>query len=177
MVVEVSASELFSWLVVVLALVCFPLLMTDREGDRRWPGPRVLAALERLAERLHPEPEPDPMVEALRAQLRREKLVADVQRLRRLVAHDTAMSATRQLGNRIAYASLVAELEALRDAPSPFAALGVGLPVAASAVRGSRWTDELVLSTPSRGRGWGDDGQRPPAVEVLELGPRRRTAH
>lgn len=174
---EPSVSELFSWLVVVVALVSLPLLLTDRERAARRLGPRVLAGLERLVEHLHPEDEPDPLVEALRAHLRREKLVADVQRLRRLVAHDTAMSATRQLGNRIAYASLVAELEALREAPSPFAAVAVGMPVAASAVTGSRWTDELLLSAPSRTRTWGDDGQRPPAVEVLELGPRRRTAH
>ena len=173
---ELSVSELLAWLVVVLALVGLPLVMTDPEETRRRLGPRVLARLERLATQLRPEDEPDPLVEALRAQLRREKLIADVQRLRRLVAHDEAMSATRQLGNRIAYASLVAELESLRDATTPFAAVA-GLPVAASAAPGSSWTDELVLSAPARGRTWSDDGQRPPAVEVLELGPRRRTAH
>jgi hypothetical protein len=121
------------------------------------------------------------MVEALRAQLRREKLIADVQRLRRLVATDMAMSATRQLGNRIAYASLVAELEAMRDAPAPYAAspytaAAVGLAAAAS-VPASRWQDDLVLTAPAPRLLGRDDGQRAPAVEVLDLGPRRRTAH
>ena len=173
---ELSVFDLLALLVVVLALVGLHLVLTDREAIRRRLGRRLVARLERLAEQLHPEEEPDPLVEALRAQLRREKLVADVQRLRRLVAHDAGMSATRQLGNRIAYASLVAELEALREAPSPFAAVS-GLPVAASVPAGSRWTDELVLSAPLAHRSRFDDGQRAPAVEVLELGPRRRPAH
>ena len=85
-----------------------------------------------------------------------------------------AMSATRQLGNRIAYASLVAELESLREAPTGFDLGPVGLPSAAS-VPVSRWEDDLVVSAPA---GWAsrDDGQRAPAVEVLELGsPRRGT--
>ena len=174
MAVEISVSELVAWLVVVLALVGLPLVMTDPEETRRRLGPRLVARLDRLAEQLHPEDEPDPLVEALRAQQRREKLVADVQRLRRLVAHDMAMSATRQLGNRIAYASLVSELEALREAPSPFAAFGVGLPLAAAAPA-ARWVDDLALSAPQPRRSWVDDGQRAPAVEVLELGTRRRS--
>ncbi|SDR85952.1 hypothetical protein SAMN04488543_0635 [Friedmanniella luteola] len=173
---ELSVSELLAWCVVVVALVGLPLLMTDPEATRRRLGPRVMGLLERLAAQLTPEDEPDPMVEALRAHARREKLVADVQRLRRLVATDMAMSATRQLGNRIAYASLVRELEALRDAPTPFAFAAVGLPVAAT-VPTSRWEDDLALSPPAPRLLGRDTGQRPPAVEVLELGTRRRAAH
>ncbi|GAA1427217.1 hypothetical protein GCM10009616_03730 [Microlunatus lacustris] len=170
---ELDPSQLFSWLMVVVALVALPLLSVAAEAARRRLGPPVLRLGERVAAALEPEDELDPFLEAVRAQARQQKLVADVQRLRRLVATDMAMSATRQLGNRIAYASLVAELEALREAPAGYDLGPVGLPSAAS-VPVSRWEDDLVLSAsvPVRSR---DDGQRRPAVEVLELGsPRRR---
>lgn len=171
---ELTALELVAFfLVSVAGLIGLRVLLADREGDRRRLSPRTQALLERLVARLTPPDEPDPLVEALRAHARREKLVADVQRLRRLVATDMAMSAVRQLGNRMAYASLVSELEALRDAPATFAPPTVGLPAAAS-VPSSRWDADLVLTAPApRGPSW-DTGQRPPAVEVLELGPRRR---
>ena len=173
---EPDLSQLFSWLVVALTLVAVPLLTLAPEATRRRLGPHVSRLVERAVAAMEPEDELDPFLEAVRAQLRREKLVADVQRLRRLVANDMAMSAVRQLGNRIAYASLVAELEALREAPTGYAFAGpAGLPSAA-AVPVSRWEDDLVLSAPMPVRGR-DDGQRLPAVEVLELGsrsPRRR---
>jgi hypothetical protein len=171
--VELDVAQLLAWCIVVVALVAIPLLLSDTEATRRRLGPRVMARLERLAAQLTPDDEPDPMVEALRAHARREKLVADVQRLRRLVATDMAMSATRQLGNRIAYASLVQELEALRDAPSPFAFAAIGLPVAAT-VPTSRWEDDLALAASVPRLLGRDTGQRPPAVEVLQLGTRRR---
>lgn len=170
---EPDLSQLFSWLVVALTLVAVPLLGLAPEATRRRLGPHVSRLVERLVAAMEPVEELDPFLEAVRAQLRREKLVADVQRLRRLVANDMAMSAVRQLGNRIAYASLVAELEALRDTPADHAFAGpAGLPSAAS-VPVSRWVDELVLSAPVPLRGRGD-GQRAPAVEVLELGGPRR---
>jgi hypothetical protein len=178
---ELDVSEVVSWLVVAAVLALIPLLPVAGEAVRRRLSPHVVRLFERAVAALQPEDEPDPFLEAVRAQMRREKLVADVTRLRRLLAEDMAMSATRQLGNRIAYASLVAELEALRDVstgrgdiPTGWGAVAVGLPSAAS-VPGSRWVDELVLSTPVAFRSR-DDGQRPPAVEVLELGARRRTA-
>ncbi len=175
---EVVPSDLLAWLVVVAALIGVPVLLireSEDESEGRF-GPWLLAGLERLGGRLNPEEAPDPLVEAFRAQARREKLVADVQRLRRLVATDMAMSATRQLGNRIAYASLVSELEALREVPEPFPSAMGGLAAAAS-VPAARWADDLVLS-PSSSRLFGrDDGQRAPAVEVLELGSGRRMAH
>jgi hypothetical protein len=170
---EPDLSQLFSWLVVALTLVAVPLLSLAPEATRRRLGPHVSRWVERVVAAMEPQEELDPFLEAVRAQLRRQKLVADVQRLRRLVATDMAMSAVRQLGNRIAYASLVAELEALRDAPTEYAFSGpTELPSAAS-VPVSRWADELVLSAPMPVRGRAD-GQRAPAVEVLELGAPRR---
>ncbi len=174
---EVVASDLLAWVVVVAALIGIPLLMreSEEESEGRF-ATWALAALQRLGERLTPEDPPDPLVEAFRAQARREKLVADVQRLRRLVATDMAMSATRQLANRIAYASLVSELEALREVPEPFPSAMGGLATAAS-VPAARWADDLVLTAPSPRLFGRDDGQRAPAVEVLELGSGRRMAH
>ena len=172
---ELDVAGLVIWLVVAVALIAVPLIAANPEETQRRLGPRVMGLLERAAARLRPEDEPDPLAEALRAQLRREKLVADVQRLRRLVANDMHMSATRQLGNRIAYASLVAELEALREAPPTYAWTDAGL-AAAAAVPVPQWQDDLVLSAPTP-RLPRDSGQRAPAVEVLELGPRRRAAH
>ena len=172
---ELDVVGLVTWLVVAAALITIPLVAANPEETQRRLGPRVMGLLERAAARLRPEDEPDPLAEALRAQLRREKLVADVQRLRRLVANDMHMSATRQLGNRIAYASLVAELEALREAPPTYAWTDAGLTAAAS-VPVPQWQDDLVLSAPTP-RLPRDSGQRAPAVEVLELGPRRRAAH
>jgi hypothetical protein len=49
------------------------------------------------------------------ALIRRDRLLADVQRLQRIVATDMGMSAVRQLGNRIAYNQLLLEL---RDTPT-----------------------------------------------------------
>ena len=170
----VDPSELFSWLVVALFLVAISLAPAAVEASRRRLGPPLGRWFERVVASLEPEDEPDPFLEAVRAQMRRERLVADVERLRRLLTRDMAMSATRQLGNRIAYASLVAELESLRGAPTGFDLGPVGLPSAAS-VPVSRWEDDLVVSAPA---GWAsrDDGQRAPAVEVLELGSPRRGA-
>lgn len=173
---EVDLVQLLGWLVVVVALVLFALVSVDFEGTKRRLGPRITGLIERAIERCRPVDEPDPLAEALRAQIRHEKLVADVQRLRRLLATDMGKSAVRQIGNRIAYASLVLELEQSRPVAQPsyaFAAAVTGgrdvsLPV-------DRWQDDLALpaSTPRvRER----DGQRAPAVEVLELGPRRRFA-
>lgn len=165
---EIDPLGLVAWTVVVLALLSVPVL-TSHEGARRWLAARLVA----MAEHLRPVEEPDPLVEALRAQLRRERLVADVQRLRRLLARDEHMSAVRQIGNRMAYASLLLELEQIRTTPSPaYTVSGLGA-VAMAPV--DRWQDDEIPAplTPRYGV---LASERPPSVEVLELGPRRRTA-
>jgi hypothetical protein len=172
---DIDVAQLVGWLVVALAIILFARISVDLEGTKRRLGPRVMGLIERGVERCRPVEEPDPLAEALRAQIRYEKLLADVQRLRRLVATDMAMSATRQIGNRIAYASLLQELETSRPVSPPayaFAAVTGGRDVS---VPVDRWQDDLALpaSTP-RFRELG--GQRAPTVEVLELGPRRRLA-
>lgn len=170
---DLDVVELVAWLFVVVTLAAVPLVALNAEGAQRRLGPRTMALLMRAAEHFRPVDEPDPLAEALRAQIRREKLLADVQRLRRILATDEHMSAVRQIGNRMAYGQLLQELEAYRNVPQPgyaFAALSMPASVPAE-----HWADDLVLASPPPR--FGElDGQRPPAVEVLELGPRRRAA-
>jgi hypothetical protein len=91
--------------------------------------------------------------------IRRERLLADVQRLRRIVATDMTMSAVRQLGNRIAYNQLLLEL---RDTPD--------LPVPAPRVANVDWWDADPQPAPpqlgSSGGPWRPFGK----VETLEIG-------
>ncbi len=55
--------------------------------------------------------EVDPEVEELMIIRRRQQLETHIERLRRILATDMRMSATRQAGNRLAYAWLINELE------------------------------------------------------------------
>lgn len=172
---EIDHAQLLGWFLVAVAMIGFALVSVDPEATKRRLGPHLTRLIERAVERCRPVEEPDPLAEALRAQIRYEKLVADVQRLRRLVATDMGMSATRQIGNRIAYASLLQELESSRPVSPPayaFAAMTGGRDVS---VPVDRWQDDLALPV-AASRFRESDGQRAPAVEVLELGPRRRLA-
>ena len=53
----------------------------------------------------------------LRLVLREERVRADLARLRHLIATDTYMSATRQLGNRIAYQQVLVEARSIPPLP------------------------------------------------------------
>jgi hypothetical protein len=91
---------------------------------------------------------------------RRERLLADVERLRRILATDMGMSATRQLGNRLAYDQLLSEL---RDLPEPL----TPAPVAPA-------VDSWSIPTPPPPPIWaggGDHRWQPVGnVETLDLG-------
>jgi len=94
--------------------------------------------------------------------MRRDRLLADVQRLQRILAGDAGMSAVRQLGNRLAYEQLLQEL---RETPD--------LPAAVPAVRAvDRW--ELPAGPLQPGAVTGAGDWRPLRnVETLEIGWRR----
>ena len=62
-------------------------------------------------EHLNRPEELDPEVEELMTIQRRQQLEVHLERLRRILATDQTMSATRQAGNRLAYAWLLRELE------------------------------------------------------------------
>jgi hypothetical protein len=114
-----------------------------------------------------PEDEPsgdefDHFPERWSAIIRRDRLLADVQRLQKILAGDAGMSAVRQLGNRLAYEQLLRELREMPD-----------LPAAAPAVRGvDRWE---VPAGPLQPRAVTAAGDWRPLrnVETLEIGWRR----
>ena len=96
---------------VFFCLVVVARLLTTR------PAVRVLRPwVRRLArwgsEHLAPPEEIDPEVEELMIIRRRQQLDGHLDRVGRLLATDMAMSRDRQVGNRLAYAWLLDELEA-----------------------------------------------------------------
>ena len=92
---------------------------------------------------------------------RRSRMCADLRRVEHLLATDTWMSATRQLGNRIAYHRLVDDL---RHTP-------VVLPTIFQTF-GS--LDESTFEPPSRWLPNAGYSPQPPTVEILEIGWGRR---
>lgn len=112
-------------------------------------------AWERLQLRMDAPAELDPAAQALVTQIRRECLCASLDRIDRLIAHDDWMSATRQMGNRLARRRLVVELRQLPDlVPS---------------ARREPWSEAATTQ-----RGWAafSDGPATPKVEFLEIGLR-----
>lgn len=110
-------EQFSSWLVVALFVVVIAVVLTrqPQTDSDRWE--RLAAWADR-----HSRPEvdfdDDPIATGeLRETLRIEKLYADLDRLRHLVATDTYMSATRQLGNRLALEQLRQELARQPDEP------------------------------------------------------------
>ena len=115
-----DAGQFSAWLVVAIFFVGCRIppavtirtasqAMADRwEHLRRWMlahGERELDDDEEFARR------------ELREVLREERLLANLERVRHLVATDTYMSATRQIGNRIAYEQLLVEAHAFAVRP------------------------------------------------------------
>lgn len=142
-----------------LSLFVIARLLWLHPGFRRWAMPRLELLGTRLLALLNPDPEVDPFTEELYRVMRRERLEADLQRLRRLLATDMSMSATRQIGNRLAYDWVLREYDRNRR-EEPAEPLGQY----ASSHAATPTTDarrDLTFS-PS----W----QRPSTVEVLDIG-------
>jgi hypothetical protein len=171
-----------SWAIVALTFVVLPLVTR----------PAVSRALGRLAERTADwwrareaqRSAMDPEQEKLWLWSKRRRLCAALDRIERLVATDHWMSATRQLGNRLAFDQLTAEL---RRTPDVF-------PAALDGATVNLWAEPLPARTrrrrpaadrePARDRwdertfdaGWAVAQNSPTGagtVEVLELGWRR----
>lgn len=141
--------------IVFAVFIAAPLL--SRPSIRRLLGPPVRRAGAWTWARLNPEPEWDQDAHDLWMAWRRQQLCADVERLRRIVATDMAMSATRQIGNRLAYQQLLDDLEHTPDVYP--AALDDGTLVG--------WGPSALTGILGR------DSRRVSAVEVLEIGWRR----
>lgn len=118
-----------SWVLVAFLFVGLPLLLDGRllhhpavARPLAWVGTQVLPRL------CQPEPLDQDAVDLADA-VRREELAAHLARLRRLIATDEHMSATRQIGNRIAYEQvrqLAHDFECSRPDPYGLAMAGEG---------------------------------------------------
>ena len=131
--------------------------------------PPVRVRLVRLGtvalERMTAEPEIDQDALDLYEAVRRERLLGDVARLRRVLAHDEHMSAVRQIGNRMAYDRLLLDLSEIRD-------LAPSLAVVPQPASGWSSPDPLSPSMVLTG-GASAAVQYRPKVETLDLGWRR----
>jgi hypothetical protein len=135
----------------LFGLVLVARLLTTRVALRLL-GPRLRRLVDWWMARPRPRSEADVEFDELWAVQRRQQLTDGVVRLRRIIATDESMSATRQIANRIAYRELLRDLENLPDV----------LP----------WMpyDDALTSRYSSG-GYGPRRDR--TVEILEIGRRR----
>jgi len=102
-------GQVIAWFVFFM-LVLVARLLTTRLALRLL-GPYFRRLADRAWEHLNRPEELDPEVEELMIIRRRQQLEGHIERLRRILATDSTMSATRQSGNRLAYALLLRELE------------------------------------------------------------------
>ena len=94
--------------------------------------------------------------------LRRQRLCADLRRVEHLIATDTWMSATRQLGNRLAYEQLVDDLKHTPDV----------LPAIPGMSEINKWTASTSTDQPAIPiTGYGSRSAA--KIEILEIGWRR----
>lgn len=100
-------------LVIIAVLFAFAVALTYQR-PRAWLLARVQAFTKRYG-----HPEHTPAWEQEHAELwlmaRRKQLMEDLDRIERLLLHDHSMSATRQLGNRLARDQLIASLARIPD--------------------------------------------------------------
>jgi hypothetical protein len=91
---------------------------------------------------------------------RRQQLCADLRRVEHLIATDARMSATRQLGNRLAYEQLLDDLKHTPDVLPPIPGMS----------EINSWTPATSApAIPEIGYGT----QNAPKIEILEIGWRR----
>ena len=130
--------------------------------SRPWVWSRIRPRLEPVAVRLWQQlvlPEqPDPEVLRRWAVVRLEQLQGHLERVRRLVLDDEHMTATRQVGNRMAHERLVRDV---REAAVALEAFGPLEPAAATAAPTALAASRFAFSAPAAR----------PVVEVIEFGP------
>ena len=100
--------------VVLIAVLLVALGLLSKEPIRRRAGVVLARVGHVLADLLGPvRADDDDDSDLLYQVMRRERLVAHLRRLEVLIVTDEEMSATRQIGNRIAYAWLLNEIDGL----------------------------------------------------------------
>lgn len=115
----VDPLQVTSWLLVALFLVAAALFLSPDSSQGKYLADRWERLSAWMAEHGHPEDDEEDYARLeLREVFREERLRADLERVRHLVATDTYMSATRQLANRIAYRQLLAETSDFAQRPA-----------------------------------------------------------
>ena len=109
-----TAYDQLAWLAAFVGLIVVARLLVSRFAVRVL-APRLRRLGEWASDRMNRPEEIDPEAEEMALYLRRQRLVAQLDRVRRLLPVDEHMSATRQLGNRLAYDSLLADLAGLPE--------------------------------------------------------------
>ena len=104
-----QTGQVIGWFT-FFGLVLVARLLTTRVALRLL-GPYFRRLADWGVEQLNRPDELDPEVEELILVRRRQQLEGHIDRLRRILATDSTMSATRQAGNRLAYAWLLRELD------------------------------------------------------------------
>lgn len=143
--------------VAFVLVLCVPVAVWL--ASRPWAWPRIVAVLRPVGTRLWRqvvvEDLPDEATLQRWALERLERLRADLARVGRLLLDDDWMSATRQVGNRLAYERLVVDVH---EAERRMAVLAVvETPAAPTPVAAPRFAFVAPSSQPS--------------VEVIEFGP------
>jgi hypothetical protein len=143
-----NLHDSIGWLLLILLI---GLTLLTRPSVRNFLGPPLIRLVDWTLAQIRPVSEPDEEDDDLWNVLRRQQLSAHAERLRRILATDESMSATRQIANRLAYRQLLNELKEIPDVWAPMAA-----PATAS-----RWNSPTVY--PKR-------SESAPTVEILEIG-------
>ena len=104
-----QTGQVIAWFTFFGLVLLARLLITH--PAQRLLGPHVRRLADWAWEQLNRPEEVDPEIEELMIIRRRQQLESHIERLRRILATDATMSATRQAGNRLAYAWLQRELE------------------------------------------------------------------
>jgi hypothetical protein len=134
-----------------------------RTSDGRTPLRKQMSRLGgALVDRLSRPGDLDREAVELSQVLRRQRLCADLRRVEHLIATDTWMSATRQLGNRLAYEQLVDDLKHTPDV----------LPAIPGMSEINNWTASTSTDQPAIPiTGYGSRSAA--KIEILEIGWRR----
>jgi hypothetical protein len=150
----IHGHSLISWLLVIGMFVGFRLLSIRAVRDHLGPPIRRLGSW--ASARFSPVTELDEEADYLSKVLRRQQLCSQIERLRRILATDASMSATRQIANRLAYAQLVHEL---REVPDFYDTMP---------------SHAVTTLHPANHLSRMGRPPQPPTVEILEIGWRRR---
>lgn len=107
--------SLYGWGLGLVGFLVVATLLSSPPRCVRRAGGRLLRVAVRATDRLRPVAPVDELAEDMARMMQRERLRRDIERVRRILRTDASMPATRQIGNRLAYAWLVSELEKIQE--------------------------------------------------------------